>query len=376
VVVGVVLAALLALVSAHIPADPGRRPLDVLGFTLIVLAGLALGGSGRWPRAGTVIVAAVLCMFIVRNYPDGPVWLTGLAVLGVLSWRTDRRTAAIGAVGLLTALTVAALASGRLGLVVSSIFVGWSAAAVFLGEALRSRRSYLAGLAERARFVERSRENELARRLAEERLRIARDLHDSVAHGMATINVQSGAAAHVLDRHPEAAGAALSVIQRASAEVLEELGSMLAVLRDDTSRAERSPAPGLPEVRRLADSLGPSGLSVELRTDGAVDAITPAVSIAGYRVVQESLTNVLRHSQAARVQVRIHVGANGGPPGPLCVEIRDPGPARRGDAHAGTGTGVGVRGMRERVLATGGRFRAGPTADGGFLVRASWGEAE
>jgi signal transduction histidine kinase len=243
--------------------------------------------------------------------------------------------------------------------------LGWTTAAVFLGEALRSRRSYLSGLAERARFAERSRADETARRVAEERLRIARDLHDSVAHAMATINVQAGAAAHVLKRKPEAAGAALTAIQRASAEVLDELGSMLAVLRDGAERAERAPAPGLTDVRRLVDSLASSGLAVELRVDGRTQAIAPTLSTAAYRVVQESLTNVLRHSQARHVQVCVATG----PAGALCVEIRDPGSAR----PAGTaGAGVGIRGMRERVAATGGTFEAEPTPDGGFVVRAEW----
>jgi len=371
VAVGVVAALLLALVSAHIQTHSGERPLDALGYGLLVVAGLAMGASGRWPRTSALVVTVVLCVFVARNYPDGPVWLTGLVALGVLSWRTNRRTAVAGAVVLLAALTVTAVVTGRLGIVVASIFLGWSAAAVFLGDALRSRRRYLLGLAERARFAERSREDELARRIAEERLRIARDLHDSVAHAMATINVQAGAAVHVLARQPDAAGAALSAIQRASAEVLDELGSMLSVLRDDATRAERAPTPGLPEVTRLVESVEPSGLTVELRTEGAVETITPALSTAGYRVVQESLTNALRHSQSRHVQVRVDAASDA-----LCVEVCDPGPARRLNGSGGTtGTGVGLRGMRERVTATGGRFAAGPTTDGGFLVRATWGAA-
>jgi signal transduction histidine kinase len=279
---------------------------------------------------------------------------------------------------MLAALTATALTSSRLSMGVSSIFLGWAAAAVFLGEALRSRRSYLVGLAERARFAERSRGDELARRLAEERLRIARDLHDSVAHAMATINVQAGAATHVLARQPEAAGAALSAIQRASAEVLDELGGILALLRDDTTAADRAPAPGLADVPRLAESLGPSGLDVDVHVDGPVEVIAPPVSTAGYRVVQESLTNVLRHSQARVVQVRIDAGQSGdGAPGCLCIEIHDAGPRRPREADGSggrPGAGVGLRGMRERVLATGGRFDAGRSGDGGFRVRASWGD--
>jgi signal transduction histidine kinase len=256
--------------------------------------------------------------------------------------------------------------------------------------AARSRRSYLAGLVERGRFAERSREDEAARRVAEERLRIARDLHDSVAHAMATINVQAAAAAHVVARQPAAAGTALTAIQQASAEVLDELGSMLAVLRDDTEQAEQAPAPGVRDIRRLADSAGPSGLAVELCLDEPPPAVAPALGTAAYRVVQESLTNVLRHSLARSVRVRVGTVPDGtgpdgtgpdgtgpdgtgpdgtGPAGGLLVEVSDPGPARP-DGTAGTR--VGIRGMRERVTATGGQFAAGSTAGGGFAVRAQW----
>lgn len=364
VAVGILIGLVLAVVSAHIPVRSGGRPLDALGYTLLVLAGLAMGVCRRWPRGTALFVTAVLCVVVARDYPNGPVWLTGLVALGVLSWRTDRRTAIAGAIVLLVALTVTATSVGGMSAVVSLIYVGWTAAAVFLGEALRSHRSYLSGV---ARFAERSRADETARRVAEERLRIARDLHDSVAHAMATINVQAGAAVHVLERKPEAAGAALHAIQRASAEVLDELGSMLAVLREGTDHAERAPAPTLGDLERLVASAGPSGLEVDLRSTGGIADVPAALGTAAYRIVQESLTNVLRHSTARCVCVRVEIG----PPGVLCVEIHDPGPAR---AQGTAGSGVGIRGMSERVIATGGRLDAGPLPDGGFLVRAAWGE--
>ena len=142
------------------------------------------------------------------------------------------------------------------------LFVGWSAAAVFLGDVLRNRRSHLAELEERAHYLERTREEEARRRVAEERLRIARDLHDSVAHAMATINVQAGAAAHVVDRRPAAAKEALTAIQRASADVLDELAAMLDLLRDDGRAAERAPTPGLRADR------GPRGVDARRARPG------------------------------------------------------------------------------------------------------------
>ena len=201
--------------------------------------------------------------------------------------------------------------------------------------------------------------------MAEERLRIARDLHDSVAHAMATINVQAGAARHVLDRRPEAAGEALAVIQRASGDVLDELAAMLTVLRDDSQQADRAPVPGAKDIARLAAATTESGLDVALTTVGPGRGGTGVIGTATYRLVQESLTNVLRHSRAGTARVRLVSGANGS----VLLEVRDDGPAA---PSATGGTGMGIRGMRERVVSTGGEFQAGPAAGGGFLVRAEW----
>jgi signal transduction histidine kinase len=365
-----VLAAVLAVgvlvaVSAHIPAKSGR-PLDALGYVLLVAAGVSMGLCRRWPRTVAVIVTVVLGVFIARRYPDGPVWATAWIALAALSWRTSRQVALAGAALLVAALSIVAVLAGRDGLVLPVIFVGWAAAAVLGSDALRSRRSYLAGLKERALYLERTREEEARRRVAEERLRIARDLHDSVAHAMATINVQAGAAKHVLDRRPEAAGEALAVIQRASGDVLDELGAMLRVLRDDTQQADRAPVPGAGDITRLAESTAASGLTVELSLEGPVEAMPGVIGTAAYRLVQESLTNVLRHSQAGTAQVQLVSG----PDGSVLLEVADDGPSL---PQAAAGTGVGIRGMRERVVSTGGSFQAGPASDGGFLVRAEWG---
>jgi len=357
----------LVVISAHVPPSGGERAVDATGYGALAVAGVATGLCRRRPRAAAALVTGVLCAFVVRDYPNGPVWLTGFVVLAVLAWRTSRRTAVLGAVVMFGALTVTAVAVGRFPLLVATVFVGWAAAAVFLGMALSSRRHHLAGLAERAGFLQRLREDEAARRVAEERLRIARDLHDGVAHAIATINVQAGAAAHVQARRPEAVGPALAAIQRTSAEVLDELGRMLGVLRGDAvDPAGRVPLPGLGEVGALAASLESSGLLVRVLVEGSCEAVSAGVGTAAYRVVQESLTNVLRHSGAREAGVSVVIDDAGG----TVLEVRDPGPAR---AATSVGSGVGVIGMRERVTATGGRLSAGPESDGGYLVRAQWG---
>jgi signal transduction histidine kinase len=365
-VTAAVAVALLVLISANVPPSRGARSLDPLGYLCLVAAGVSMGVCRRWPRTAAVVVTAVLCVFVARDYPNGPVWLTGWVSIVAVSWHATRRAALVVAAGMLVALSIAALGFGTsIGPLIPLVFVGWLGVGVLLGEALRNRRLRLAGLAERARFLEQSREEVAARRVAEERLRIARDLHDSVAHAMATINVQAGAAAHVLARQPEAAADALSVIQRASGEVLDELSAMLRILRQDGSPAERAPTPGLADISRLVDGTRKSGLNVAVSQDGSSTRIAPVVSTAAYRVVQEALTNVLRHSQARQVRVLVAAGSHGA----LQVEITDPGPSTHGSV---CGTGVGLRGMAERVVATGGRLETGPSGTGGFRVAASW----
>ena len=354
----------LVVVSAHVPAARAR-PLDAFGYALVVAAGVSMGLCRRWPQGAAVVVTAVLGIFIARRYPDGPVWVTAWIALAALSWRTSRRVALAGAGLMVAALSIVAVLAGRNGLLLPVIFVGWAAAAVLGSDTLRNRRSYLAGLKERARYLEQTREEEARRRVAEERLRIARDLHDSVAHAMATINVQAGAAAHVLSRRPEAAGEALAAIQQASGDVLDELAAMLRVLRDDSRQADRAPVPGAGEIARLAAATSASGLAVDLTTEGPVEAVPAVIGTAAYRVMQESLTNVLRHSRAATVRVRLASG----PDGRVLLEVADDGPFLPPPT---AGTGVGIRGMRERVESTGGGFQAGPAPGGGFLVRAEW----
>jgi signal transduction histidine kinase len=365
VLAAVVAVGVLVGESACTRALPGR-PLGALGYTLLVLAGVSMGLCRRWPKVAAGVVTVVLSVFLTRNYPDGPVWATGWIALAALSWRTSRRVALTGAAAMIVVLSVFAVLAGGNGVVLPVIFVGWAAAAVFGSDALRSRRGYLAGLRERALYLERTREEEARRRVAEERLRIARDLHDSVAHAMATINVQAGAAKHVLDRRPEAAGEALAVIQRASGDVLDELAAMLTLLRDDTQRTDRAPVPGAADIPRLAESTAASGLTVELSMEGPVEAVPGVIGTAAYRVVQESLTNVLRHSRATTARVRLVSGRDGS----LLAEIGDDGPAAPQDTG---GTGVGIRGMRERVVSTGGKFDVGAAEGGGFVVRAQWG---
>jgi signal transduction histidine kinase len=295
----------------------------------------------------------------------GPVFVTGWIALFFLSWRTTRRAAVIGALALCSVLITTGLIVGSDALLLHLVFVGWSAAAVALGDAARNRRSYLAELEERARDLERTRDEEGRRRVAEDRLRIARDLHDSVAHAMATISVQAGAAAHVVDREPGAAKEAFTAIQRASADVLDELAAMLRLLRDDSEDAARAPTPGIEQIDELVESMRGSHLRVALEPRGALDQVPAAVGVAAYRIVQESLTNVLRHAPGASAVVTVCVDDRD-----VTIDVTDDGCGAI--MPAASGAGVGIRGMRERAASTGGRVDAGPRPGGGFTVRATW----
>jgi signal transduction histidine kinase len=309
------------------------------------------------------VITVALTVYTARSYAGGPIYLTlAVSLYSLAATARDRRDALVAA-----GIAVAVMIVG--GVLVSeaddltwhvAVFPGWAAAALFLGDAHRNRREYLAGLEQRARFLEESREEEARRRVAEERLRIARDLHDVVAHSIATINLQSGVAAHVLDRQPADARDALEAIKRTSGEALQELRTTLEVLRaDGDGAAPRAPTPGLARVDALAESTRQAGVPVEVRRTGEEVVLPAAVDVAGYRIVQESLTNVMRHAGAARAVVSIATA-----PDAVEIEVLDDG---RG-ASASTNGGHGMAGMRERASLVNGAFEAGPRPGGGYRV--------
>jgi signal transduction histidine kinase len=202
------------------------------------------------------------------------------------------------------------------------------------------------------------------RSVAEERLRIARELHDAVGHHLSLINVQTAAALRKLKKDPEfATEETLQVIAETSRMSLRELRTIVGILREADEGAPTGPGPSLEQLPTLVDAARASGLDVELRVDGRAE-LPVAVDAAAYRVVQEALTNVLRHAKAKRVQIKIVTGTS-----TLAVAVADDG---AGDAKGGSRLGNGLTGMRERAESLGGTFDAGPREDGGFLVEATW----
>jgi signal transduction histidine kinase len=233
------------------------------------------------------------------------------------------------------------------------------AAALFAGIAVANRMAYVASIKDRA-------EQDAQRRIDEERLRIARELHDVVAHTMATINVQAGVAVHVLPTRPEAAADALQAIKTASKEGLRELRAILNVLRQADDADPTQPAPGTAQLDALIAGACRAGLETRLTVTGEPVPLPAAVDLAAYRIVQESLTNAIRHAGPATAEVSLCYGE-----GELRISVADTG---RGSAPGNGGSpgsgGHGLAGMRERAATVGGTLETGPRPGGGYRVAA------
>jgi signal transduction histidine kinase len=315
------------------------------------------------------ITVVGLAVYTFAGFAGGPIYLAPLVPLYTIATRGDRRHTLTAVLLTLGAFLVIGIVSDRREqhVVYMLAFGGWVGGAVFLGTTQHNRRAYLAQLEQRARDLEESRDEEARRRVAEERLRIARDLHDVIAHGIAAIHMQSGVALHVLDRQPQQAEPALIAVKQLSKQTLNELRATLDVLRaddGDAGPAPRAPTPGLAQLDSLVGATRQAGLPVELTVDGSAVPLPTATDVAAYRIVQESLTNVMRHagpSAHARVTV-VHR------PGCVEIEVVDDG---LGAASAlGAPSGHGILGMSERAATVGGSVSARPNPGGGFRVSA------
>ncbi|MGC5032840.1 sensor histidine kinase [Micromonospora sp. DT229] len=351
--------------TAMVAPDGAERGADLVAWFLVGCAGVAAVAVWWWPVPAGVLVTVALLGYVGGNFPDGPVLLAGLMVLFALGGARSRWVGYGFAAGMsLVVLVAGAVVDGGPG-VVDLAFVGWCAAAVFAADALTGVRERRAGRRERARLRAEARRRETDRRLAEQRLRIARDLHDSVAHAMATINVQAGMAGRVIDSRPEVAREALEVVRAVSATVLDELNAMVRVLRSGEEGAPFGPAPGLSDLPELVCSARQSGTAVRLDFAVPPGRVPGPAQLAAYRIVQESLTNVARYASGASARVAVSYAEEAG----LRVVVEDTG---SDSPRPVPGGGVGIAGMRERAVATGGSLVAGPTPTGGFRVTAEW----
>jgi len=395
-VVDVLLAAGVAVVqivgsvaSRCIGASPTWRPLDGWAYLLLVVGPVALLFRRRWPLGVLAVALACGLAYGARTYPEGPSQLAIYPALWTVALTVAPRPAWLAA-----GVTALAVAAAELLFYGDTMFDGeplYAAvtvlAAMWWGESVRARRSYVAELRDRAERAERTREEEARRRVDEERLRIARELHDVVSHTIGVISVQAGVAAHLLHRRPDKAADSLAAIRQASDEALGELHAMLGVLRErdgDAGGAPLSPAPGLAELDALVAQAAGAGVEVRVSLEGEPRRLPPAVDLACYRVVQESLTNVARHAGASRadITVRHHDGrvevevvddGNGVVPPSAATDSLRPAGSPVGDRQIRRSgrPGQGLVGMHERVAGLGGEFTAGRRPGGGFRVQAS-----
>ncbi|MDN3023973.1 histidine kinase [Streptomyces sp. S.PB5] len=342
--------------------EPEYRQADRLTWLLLVVSLLALVWRRRWPVAVALVTGAACAGWALHGHIGELLNLPVLVALYTVAVQGDRRRT------LWTGL-VASLTSGGVALWVGSEVVNpqglpvlemlWPLVPLLLGEVVRTRRQLLAEYAARTARAEAEREREAARRVREERVRIARELHDVVAHTVTAMTVQAGVALDAFDAQPETARAAVRQVRHSGKEALRELRATVGVLRD----AEGEPVEPMPGIGRLDDLVGRfagGGVEITLRQEAADDDVPSVVGLAVYRIVQEALTNVLKHSGArhASVSVARRDGA-------LTVEVVDDGRP----TEPATG-GFGLIGMRERAAAAAGRIDAGPLPGGGFRVRA------
>jgi signal transduction histidine kinase len=348
--------------------DDATRSPDALAYLLGLTVAALLLARRQWPMGVLTGSIGVLLVYYGLDYPAfspavplaaaayfaaaaghiqaAATILGGVVVFGV-GWQTlgeDESLASV--VGTGTLADIALLA-----------------AVLLLGEAVRTRRAWTEEVRLRLRRADEDRERDAARRVEEERLRIARELHDVLAHTVAGLNVQAGVAADVLDDDPEQARTALRTIREQSRAAMSELKATVGLLRREATDAPRAPAPGLAELDALVQTVAAAEVEIELSVAGQARPLPAAIDVTAYRILQESLTNVLRHAHASTAHVLVRYD-----PHAIVVQVDDDG---RGAAQAVNGAGrYGLIGMRERAAAVGGTLEAGRRPGGGFRVHA------
>ncbi len=342
---------------------------------LALAATLPVAVRRLWPIPVLAVITVACCVLTALG--RGPVtvdWTLCMAVYtAAVSYRRPTAIAVLVGTELALAasvLTAAAASKSQADAVHSLLAAG---ALWFIGDSVRERRRYLAGLAEQA---EQRRQAEQQRgRLAvrQERVRIARELHDVVAHSLSVVTVQAGVGRRVGVTHPAEALRALRAVELTGRSALAELRQILGLLReDDAEEASLTPAPGISDLGQLAEAVREAGVPAGLAVRGDASALPPAIALTVYRIVQEALTNVIKHAPGAKAEVRVCAGSDG-----VRITVTDSGPPGRlaaagssGPVIAAAGDRHGIVGMRERAAVFGGTLDAGPRPGGGFAVAA------
>jgi signal transduction histidine kinase len=357
---------------------PGQTKVADAALALFACAPVAL--RRRWPIPALVVVTAAVAGLTFLGRSQLPISAM-LSLAGyTVATRVSRRSsiaALVGAeavlcVGLWSGIALGRARGGSVGAEAVQSFLPL-VAAWFVGDSVAARRAYVGGLASQAE-QQRVTDAERARQvIREERIQIARELHDVVAHSLAVITVQAGVGRRLMNKRPEEAGTALESIEATGRTAQDELRVVLGLLcDDDTERAELAPAPGLADLNDLVETVRAAGTPVELRTSGTARRLSPALELSIYRIVQEALTNVVKHAPGARATVDFAVSDRG-----LSIEVADDGdegidrpPAPASAQSAQPGSQLGIVGMQERVGAFGGSLVAEAVAGHGFRVTA------
>jgi len=360
---GVALGVLL-LGNAALAPDAG--PVRAIDVALVLATVAALAVCRRYPVIALSVAALAMLAFHLRVHAGVSAAFPVLGAVYIAAWRGHRWAAALASLvflGGFLARDISVAPADRPGQQIierTTLLLGWFVAANVAGLVARQRRAYLEQVEQRASEAERTREEMALRRAGEERLRIARDLHDSLTHSISVIKVQAGIAVHLARKHDEEPSAALLAIQEASSAAMRELRATLDVLRSPSD----GDCVGLARMGELAERTLAAGVPVHVTVTGQPRDLPAEVDQAGYRVVQEALTNVARHAGPATAQIHVEYA-----PAQLTVSVTDDGQA---STVRPVTPGVGLRGMQERVTGLGGTLHAAPRDGGGFAVRATF----
>ena len=362
-VLGIVVAVTLESVDFE-----GERSVDLLAIVLLGAMSAPLLARRRWPIGVVLAVLAVSTPYHLLDYPHEATMPASLVAAFAAARYSEPQRRAVAALVAVAAVTVPVLADEASGGSGDALLgAGWLFMAFFAGLAVRFHQNWTAAVAAR---LEQERADEVERRVAEERVLIAAELHDVLAHGLAVANVQASVAAHLIDQLPRRGDASLQELSSTlhdlsdtSRATLHELRAVLDVLHGGEAEPTE-PAPHLGELQRLVEMAEAADVRVHVEADGLPDELPSTVSVVAYRIIQESLTNVIRHSTAKHATVRLDQDGHR-----LRIAVVDHGPARPDSTV--TPAGFGIAGMTGRAQAVGGELSAGPGKSGGFEVRAS-----
>ncbi len=359
------------------PRFPGGVPFDVSRVLLApfyLLATVPVAFRRRWPFLALILITVAVAVTTVLGHSLAPAPLIALPLYSVTLTCPRRQSivAVVAVEGVLGLAVATAWSIGRArGDVTFNFFL--AAATWFVADAIATRRTYLRGLSEQREERQRLEIEEARRAIVEERMAIARELHDVVAHSLSVIAIQSGVGRHVLDTQPDEARRALAAVESTSRAALEELRGVLGVLRrgDDHDPVSTSPTPDLHDLNELVERIRGAGVPVRVTVTGQVRTLPQGLELTLYRIIQEALTNVVKHTASAATTVEVEYLSD-----EVVVEVRNEGTSHTREllsasvATPRVGTGHGIIGMTERARSFGGTLHSTALEDGGFLVRA------